>query len=262
MRPNLCLNGYGFQMNPTVLLLAGAYTNSAMWPISFIHNLVDNGLYVLTMDYRDCGKNMWNKRPFTMDDIIDDIHHTLSINREFSPHLMGASMGGSVAMRYALKYDCKSLVLYATTPGLPLSDPMLSPPTSETIKFLQSEYELIKCGKIRQALQNRYKYFGNEKDSHVREIVNSIIKRGLRSDCYHGNAFVSSNSIVEELKHIENPTLILHGEHDDLFPIDHAWKMHHELENSKLHILPETNHHFINSDYISTIISNHINKNS
>ena len=44
MKPNLHTNSFGFRLNPTVILLAGAYSNSASWPVKYIDLYADTVL--------------------------------------------------------------------------------------------------------------------------------------------------------------------------------------------------------------------------
>ena len=254
MKP-LSTTSFGFRLNPHVILLAGAYSNSAMWPISFIHNIVDQGFYVTTLDYRDCGKNNWDTKPFQFDDIVDDVFCTLIANRIKCPHVIGASMGGSVALRLALKYpySCKTLTLIGTTPGKIFADCSLQSPSAQTLAVMKEEMNLLMQKKIEESLIHRYTYFSNYDSKEIRKTVKNMYRRGINHNCHHGNAFYNVDSIVSELKNIHQRSIIIHGEDDEIFPIDHAWKMHHELPNSKLYILPNTNHHFV-SDVDSIVI--------
>ena len=260
MRLSLCSNMYGFRLNPTIILLSGAYSNSEMWPRTYIHGLVDRGFHVMTLDHRDCGRNYWNEKPFSMEDMVDDVYHTMVVNRLSCPHIIGASMGGAIALRFAIKYPdaCKTLVLHATTPGKCFSEPHLSAPSETVLRTLEAEQKLFMNHQFEEALTLRYKHFSNESDEYIREKVNKLIRSGIRSHYFHGKAFLDAESIVSELKNIEQNTLIMHGENDEIFPLDHAWKLHHEIPNSKLYILQGVNHHIPN-DINVDVIANYVN---
>jgi pimeloyl-ACP methyl ester carboxylesterase len=246
MKPNLCISTFGFRLNPTVILLAGAYSNSAMWPIPLIHGIVDTGFRVVTMEHRDFRCGNWDGMPFTMDDMVDDIHRTMMTNRIKCSHMLGASMGGAIALRFALKYPehCKSLILYGTTPGKCFDDTDLQPPSVSALYAIQREATLMKQGYVRDALVHRFKSFSDESDHVINKMVKRTISKGINTNAIHGDAFLNAQSIVDDLKNIHQPSLIIHGEKDTVFPVEHAWKLHHEMPNSKLHILSGVDHYF------------------
>lgn len=252
MRPNLSTHMFGYRFNPTVLLLNGAFSNSAMWPADFISKIVDNRFCVVTIDHRDTGRTAWDGNLFTMDDMVDDIFHTMTIHRIKCPHIIGCSMGGNIAMRFALKYPthCKTLCLYATSPGY--TD--LKPPSDRAMYAMKKEFSYFKKNDVSAALFHRYKFFSDESDENIRKIVSKSVKRGINPNAKHAEVFHISTSIIEKLKCIQQPTLIIHGENDEIFSTDHAWKMHHEIPNSKLYIVPNINHHLPDSSIANIIV--------
>ena len=260
MRHILSSHTFGYRLNPVVLLLNGAMSNSAMWPTNFIHQIVDSGFCVVTLDHRDTGKNNWDKMHFTIDDMVDDIFYTMIVNRINCPHFIGSSMGGNIALRFALKYpkSCKSLTIYSSTPGKCFTDTCLKPPTTAALQAMCTESYYFKKDDVKGALFHRYKTFSAKNDSTIHKIVQRSIRRGINSNAKHPEAFYYAPSIIDKLEDIRQSSLIIHGEDDNIFPIDHAWKMHHEIPNSKLYILPKINHYFQGDTQVGNIIIKHI----
>lgn len=65
------------------------------------------------------------------------------------------------------------------------------------------------------------------------------------------NSFVESakqivpqnpDAIVEEIKKIEVPSLILWGENDPVIPVEHAYRLNRDIRNSSLVIIPDCGH--------------------
>ena len=50
---------YGARDNPTILMIMGLNSNSAVWPDKFIQQLVDEEFHVVIFDNRDIGKSTW-----------------------------------------------------------------------------------------------------------------------------------------------------------------------------------------------------------
>ena len=53
---------------------------------------------------------------------------------------------------------------------------------------------------------------------------------------------VNHNSIIEKIRTISIPTLIIWGEQDPVIPVAHAHRLHREIPNSRLEIIPECGH--------------------
>lgn len=233
MRRTLSCRRWGHHpSHPVVVLLAGAYLNAACWPSVFIDGLVDRGTNVLAMDLRDTGRNPWREPPFSLDDMAADVAHTLMVHRVSRAHLFGASMGGAVALRAArLDERVASLTLYATTPDRCLRPETLSAPRRSALRALEREQKLHRTGRVREALRTR----------HSTVDVEAILRRGYNPDAGHGAAFLAEPPF-EDWGAVPQPTLVLHASDDPLFPVDHAWRLHHCLSRSKLHILPLASH--------------------
>ncbi len=260
MRHVLSDRRYGFSVYPTIVLLTGAYTNNACWPQPFVHRLVDNGFHVLALDHRDFGRNAWTGAQYTLDDMADDVLYTLRAHRIRSAHIFGASMGGSIAMRMALiaPERCASLSLLSTTPGRFWQEEMLPPPSDNAKRAMRTELRLATEGDPLAALAARTDAFGDDASLH-----SAIVSRGYNTKSGHGGACQSAEALLPRLPHINVPTLIVHGEDDEVFPVEHAWALHDALPHSKLKLLRDVNHRFPH-EYSTTVadaVTSHAREN-
>jgi 3-oxoadipate enol-lactonase len=75
------------------------------------------GFEVLAPDLRGHGESEWDGRPFSIEDMAEDLAATLEALELGPVHLLGMSMGGGVAMTYAGRHPdrVRSLVLADTT---------------------------------------------------------------------------------------------------------------------------------------------------
>ncbi|MEI7621235.1 MAG: alpha/beta fold hydrolase [Candidatus Moraniibacteriota bacterium] len=64
----------------------------------------------------------------------------------------------------------------------------------------------------------------------------------------------SNNNALEAGKRIEIPTLIIIGDNDEFITIDHVQKLSSVVQDCKLEILPDANHHFSKPDDFQKII--------
>lgn len=221
---------------PVVVLIAGAYSNALSWHPLFIQRLADANLSVVALDMRDTGRNAWGEEPFSVDDMADDVLHTLVAHRISRAHVFGASMGGAVALRAARRDALgrggrvASLSVFATTPERCLAPSTLSVPRACAMRELRREWELHRRGRVRDALARRH-----PGDPHG--VIGAMLRHGYNPEAGHGVAFLGAEPL-QDWGAIVQPTLIVHGTEDPLFPSDHAWRLHHLLPRSKLHLLP------------------------
>ena len=244
MKRALWSQSFGFRCHPCILLLTGAYTNSASWPAAFPHRLVDRGFRVLAVDHRDFGKNRWcNDESYTLDDMADDVLFTMTVERIRAAHVVGVSMGGAVALRMLLKNPCrfKSASLFASTPGRCFMDDTLPSPTQRVQEAMRRELALIEEGSVERALELREQTFGAPSDDAERRAVR---RRGFNAATKQGEACLRSPGVTHRLAEIRTPTLVVHGEDDELYPTPHAWRLHHGLADSKMLLIPRLNHRF------------------
>jgi len=69
------------------------------------------------LDARGHGQTSWNGEPFSVADLAEDLRATLDVLELERPHILGLSMGGSVALTFAGRYPHRvgALVLADTT---------------------------------------------------------------------------------------------------------------------------------------------------
>lgn len=259
MRRPLWSRGFGCVVNPTIVLLTGAYTNSACWPSAFVHRLVDRHFHVMTLDHRDFGKSdSWNgTAEFSMDEMALDVLHTMTARRIRAAHIFGASMGGSIALRMALMAPerCLTINLLATTPGRLIFDHELPKPSKRALDAMWTEMQLARTVGARTGLAVRTRVFGDDETMH-----SQIIRQGYNPWSAHGKACMSSTSLNDRLIEISTPALIVHGKDDEMYPVEHGWRLHHGLCQSKLLLLDDVNHRFPHeySELIADSVATHV----
>jgi pimeloyl-ACP methyl ester carboxylesterase len=178
---------------------------------------------------------------------IDRVTHSLDVD-QFT--LVGSSMGGHTAWAYALAHPDRldGLVLvdaagWLDVPGEDDKDPMI-------FKLLRNGFarnvmkDLDMSALIRSGLESS---FANP-DLVTDEMVERYSAMS-RAPC-HREALLKIMSGTtlrvpaskERLSAIAVPTLILHGDTDNLIPVAHAEKFADAIPGSKLIIYPETGH--------------------
>lgn len=257
---------FGNPKNPCIVLIMGIGGQLIHWPTKFTEGLVDKGFYVVTFDNRDSGLSYYfddrivnitdafqakqqNKpfnAPYTLEDMADDVILLLDSLSIKKAHIAGISMGGMIAQILALNYPERllSLICIATSSG----DPHLPPPMPLVAKFFSSPQKTIED--LTSYVLNRteiYKiytypdYFDEEK---VQALHTKAYQRA-----YHPQGFVRQLIAVifaeprgEKLKHLKIKTLIIHGDNDPVFPIEHGKYLASCIQNSELKIVAKMGH--------------------
>ncbi len=259
--PCLWYSRKGIINKPVVLLLHGAITTSMMWPDSFVNNLA-NRFNVYSLDLRESGKSGIGEKFYTLEDMADDVSYFMRTHRLKNVHLVGASMGGAISQLVAIKEkeNVKSLSLLMTTSERGIWSRSMPSPSIEQLKSIEEECNFYIKGDIVSGLKTRFEFCSMGK-KEVDINVKKWVRHGFNPICGHMYAFESSPSRTCLLSEIVCPTLILHGDSDALFPIEHAYLMHENIKNSKIKVVNGMKHCILeeNSKLLSRYIKNYIN---
>lgn len=221
---------HGRDGEPAVLLLMGAASQAVQWEPSFYEPIVAAGFRVVRFDYRDIGLSTWGdfrRDPYAFDELVGDaltVTDALGLN-EF--HLVGYSMGGCVAQLLALAHQDQVISLsllssgFASRIDIPRSDRQdelfnylgqPSPPSEEQVDRLVGQWRLL-CGR-------EFPF----DETEWRDRVATWVARGQNPRCPHirlgPQVFGVDRS--KALAALRVPTMILHGDDDPMFPLEHG----------------------------------------
>ncbi|MEL0139210.1 MAG: alpha/beta hydrolase [Acidimicrobiaceae bacterium] len=215
----------------TVVLLAGADTPGFHWSPSFVDALVGAGFRVVRFDHRDCGRSSWlgSEAGYLLDDLAADLIGLLDLLAVDTAHLVGRSMGGMVAQVAALYHPerVRSLTLLGSTAGP--GDELLPGPDDE---FVDAMMHRLYAGPPpdRRALAGWLAELAEllagdaypfDADS-ARRLAAAELATGWQPESGHGVAVHASPSRLDRLSEIRQPTLVVHGTADPVFPIEHG----------------------------------------
>lgn len=238
---------HGLREHPAVLLIMGLGMQLVAWPPAVIEPLVQSGYRVITFDNRDiglsehfdhCGKPniVWAsikrklglkiQSPYGLPDMARDALGVLDALDIKQAHIVGASMGGMIAQHVVVQAPERALSLTSImsssgAPGLPDAKPavlraLLSRPASTQIDDITAHYVKL-FGVIGsrafpvdpQLLRERIR-FGIERSHHPDGTLRQMM------------AIAADDQRHYLLKHINTPTLVIHGLTDVLVPPAHG----------------------------------------
>lgn len=225
-----------------VLLIMGISNDAMGWPPAFVQSFVDAGYQLIRYDHRGTGMSDWltdwdANKPYTLSDMASDGVAILDKLGVSKAHIVGGSMGGMIAQEMATRHPERVASLASIMSSGHITDPDLAP-ISAAVAFdlikVALKYGIIGGEKnlIKLNLASRIILRGNT--SHTlptREVSEQVLynirkRRGynINASKQHQAAVMAGGSRYEELKTIEIPSLIIHGQSDPFIPIEHGKK--------------------------------------
>jgi pimeloyl-ACP methyl ester carboxylesterase len=215
-------NDYG--KGKPVILIHGWPLSSAMWEYQ-LTNLVSNGYRVISYDRRGFGKSSQPWDGYNYDTLADDLKKLIDELKLVDITLVGFSMGGGEVVRYFSRHGgknvSKAVLISSITPymlhtesnpeGVPQEtfDDMLKGIQQDRIGFLDD------FGKTFFGVNKLNKPLSTPLLEYYRMLCSTASHRAT-VEC--AKAFAGTD-FREEMKSVNVPTLIIHGDADKTVPI-------------------------------------------
>ncbi|MFG0317680.1 MAG: alpha/beta fold hydrolase [Planctomycetota bacterium JB042] len=254
---------WGPKDGPVVVFSHGWPLNSDSWESQMLF-LADRGYRVVAHDRRGHGRSSQPWDGNDMDHYADDLATVIRTLDLRDVTLVGFSTGGGEVARYVGRHGTgrvKAVVLVGAVTPLMLQTP--DNPAGTPVEVFD--------GLRRSSLENRSQlyldlasgpFFGfNRPGATVSQgLIDSFRSQGMQAG--HKNAFDSIRAFSEtdfrsDLKRFDVPTLILHGDDDQVVPVDCARAAHQLIEGSRLvvyeggpHGLTDTHKDRLNRDLL------------
>jgi pimeloyl-ACP methyl ester carboxylesterase len=220
----------------------------------FIHGLSDNLLYweflatnlkndyqVLRFDLRGHGESELGNDEIAIETYVDDLKGILDELDIDKVTLVGFSLGGAVALDFAVEYPQRvsSLVLMSSFYGVdPHSRSIFNQFKNALSRSFEDFYDyilpMVLCPDV------------IEENNDELELLKGTASQSANIDAFIRAVDAALNFNVEEgLSKIDVPTLILAGKYDDIFPLKTQEEMHRKIKNSKLIVLDDIKHNLL-----------------
>lgn len=263
----LYAESFGNKDDVPVLLIAGAMAPALFWEDSFCARLVANGYFVIRFDNRDMGRSTHFPQnapdsgielPYSINDMVDDAAAVLAAHSEQPAHIIGHSLGGSIAQLFALSYPkqtrsvtavsspilAKGNLPYVATPpeitekiwGIFMANPMYQDFERGAPEFL----------KVWRYLNGDWEF---DKDMAYRYTEAIYATETIGPAWNHTNVQAGIRDIWEELSRLNKSLLYIHGEKDYLPANPENTKLlAHSLDNAEVFIIKGGGHVFFNKE--------------
>ena len=250
----LCAETFGDRADPAVVLIMGSSASMEWWEDEFCEMLASGGRFVIRYDLRDTGRSITyppGSPAYTGRDLVDDLGALIDVLVPGRAHLVGMSMGGGIAQRFALDHPDRvaSLTVFASTfADRDLSRlPSMSQETGRRFSAVPSpdwaaraetaDYvvELARVGAATSA------HFD---EAPVRSIAERAFDRSTDMEASYTNHDLLEDgaSSARRLEDLSTPTLVVHGTEDPVFPYEHAIALSQTIPAARLLPLEGTGH--------------------
>lgn len=263
---------FGSSTGTPVVFLNGSDANCRMWSDDFVAPFLAAGHPIIRYDARDNGRSEWlpwpedfevegwtiaDEPPYPMEAHVEDLIGLLDALGVQRAHLVGASMGGMIAQLTALNHAerVSSLVLISTTPSSSF-DAELAPVDMKYFSVIADRWRTIGMlsmfrpftdGLIASNLAETYLLFAHRPTPSQSSEVHQMIERMLAHAPHNprsaqGFAVAASPSRLTRLPEVRAPTLVVHGEHDQMFAPVHGQRLADAISHAQLLVVADFGH--------------------
>ena len=252
---------FGDPADPTLLLVMGLGVQMLLWDEELCQMFVERGFHVVRFDNRDVGLSTKTpgrpprvlpalvRRPrksaYLLSDMADDAAGLLDHLEVDAAHVMGASMGGMISQTLAARHPGRvlSLVSIMSTTG----NRRVGRAKPGALALLVNRPPQGREENIDRATKT-FKVIGSpgfERDeARLRDVVGRSYDR-----CFHPAgmahqlvAILASGNRTAELRSIQAPTLVIHGENDPLVGVSGGRATAREIPDARLMTIPGMGH--------------------
>ncbi|MEU4829577.1 alpha/beta hydrolase [Streptosporangium sp. NPDC023615] len=247
---------FGSPEGRPLLLIMGLGSQMIQWDEDFCRLLAERGHHVVRFDNRDVGESThlheaggpgggWNGRvPYRLDDMADDAAGLLEALGLESAHVAGVSMGGMIAQALAIRHPrrVRSLTSMMSTPS-----PQAAPPTEAAMAALMAPPAPDREAAIRRTVTT-WEVIGSPGYPADRERIAEVA--ALSYDRAYDPAgttrqlaaIMASGDRAPLLARLTVPTLVLHGEDDQLIPLSGGIATAEAIPGARLLTFPGMGH--------------------
>jgi pimeloyl-ACP methyl ester carboxylesterase len=248
---------------PPVLLIQGLAAQLLGWPDGFCKALVERGLHVIRFDNRDVGRSSHLSDAlapdlpavlrgdlasvsYTLSDMAADTIGLLDVLGIDSAHLVGASMGGAIAQTVAIEHPdrIRSLTSMMSTTG----DMKVGQATPETLKALFGGAPAVTRQDVVDRQVRAVSVVGSPGfPTDLDQVAASAARAYDRGYdpigvARQAIASVASGDRTELLRHLDLPTLVIHGLDDVMCDVSGGRATAAAIPQSKLVLIKGLGH--------------------
>ncbi len=261
---------FGVPTDKAMLLISGLNTPMTRWTPDFCEQLAARGFYVIRYDNRDCGLSTHfdeiktasslhlllsrllgrrSKPPYALNEMAKDAVGLLDALGVESAHIVGRSLGGMIGQILAATYPEKTrslTIIMSTTGNRRLPWPSIMVLKRMLIKKPNPYVDLAGYLKHRVAYTQA---IASKRYPLAPFFIRSRVLEDIKRSGYHPGAarrqfaaLLDAGDIRPISRKITTPTLIIHGDADDLLPLECGVDVYRNISGSRLKIIQDMGH--------------------
>lgn len=215
----LYYEGLGDPTDPALILVAGLGNQLLLWDLELCARFVDAGLFVVRFDNRGVGfsSRLGPDDASTLSDMALDAVAVLDGVGVDRAHVAGLSLGGMIAQTLAIEHPerVRSLISIASTTG----EPGVGQPSERAVAHLLAPSPTTVDELIEHDLVGRG-IWGSPVDDpdESRAYFRALYERSMPDGGSERQlaAVLRSGDRADGLRRLQVPTLVIHGDHDEL----------------------------------------------
>lgn len=259
-------DAFGHAGDPVLLLVMGLAGQLVAWDEEFCARLAGCGLRVIRFDNRDMGRSTWFDDapvpslfaviravqrglsvdvPYRVPDMAGDALGLMDALGIESAHLLGISMGGMIAQQVAIDAPHRvrtltSIMSHTGERDLPhphwrASAALMAPAPRDREAALQRAVEAWRvmngpATAVDLARTRRMAELAYDRGRNPRGVIRQLA------------GIIASPSRAEGLRRLEVPTLVIHGDHDPLVPLEGGRRTAALVPRAELEVIPRMGH--------------------
>jgi pimeloyl-ACP methyl ester carboxylesterase len=267
---HLVTQAFGDSANPALVMVAGGNSSLLRSPEWFCRTLADQGLFVIRFDLRDTGRSVTYAPfdpPYTVGDLADDAIGILDAYGIGRAHFCGLSLGGMITQQIGIRHPARALSLtvwsstpdpnavsIATTKGI-LAAGALPPPGPSIFELIEllaatdwTNEDHVVATLLREI---QILAVGGAEDEIDVEAETALVRleyrRAINMYSHRFNHAIMEGRTPywrDRLSMIRTPTLVIHGDLDEILPPAHGEALAREIPNARYVRLRRAGHTF------------------
>ena len=245
----LCVETFGKATNPAILLIDGAAASMLWWEAELCERIAANDRFVIRYDSRDTGRSTSYPpgRPgYSLTDLTEDalgILDALGIDRA---HMVCRSMSGGIGLIAGVDHPDRvaSLTFVCTSTG----EDGLPPPSDELARHTPADPNVADRAAVVEFVVGSAKAYSGGSPHFDETAVRALVERdvartrNIASTLTNHYAMNVDGPVRGGFENIDAPTLVVHGDHDPVFPLPHAQALRDAIPGAELLILKGAGH--------------------
>ncbi len=250
----VCAQTFGDPADPAILLIGGLHASMDWWEDEFCDRLAAACRFVIRYDHRDTGRSVSypvGSPGYRGPDLVADAVGVLDALDRDAAHVVGISMGGALAQVLTLEHPDRVLTLTVISSSAGPGDPDLpgmDEAVARELAALPAEPDWADRQRAVDHIVESCRPLAAVSVPFDAAAIRAVAERAVDRTTDVA-ASQTNHALVEggqawrgRLGEITVPTLIIHGEEDRIFPLDHARALAGEIGSARLLVLPATGH--------------------